>query len=74
MKNEYIRDNKESLGSLGQVGAEPDTDLMLFSVSPEQALVDGRDGEEAAHQDEGGREGRVMKAIGSYLKSKRQRK
>ena len=74
MKDEYIRENKESIGSLGQVGAEPDTEPTLFSVFAGQGQVGRGDDEEPGQQGEGGREGRVMKAVGDYFARKRKRR
>ena len=54
---------------------EHDDESTLFPVSPEESQVDGPGAAEAAGPgDEMGHVDRVRAAIGSYLKSKRQRK
>ena len=67
MKDEYIRDNKESIGSLGHIGADQ------RSLWPKQGQVDGRGDELADRRAEGRHRIRVLKSIQAYM-GKRKRK
>ena len=73
MKDEYIRDNKESLGSLGHIGAEYVGGSPLFPFSAVEAQADGRGEDEADRREEGRHRARVFSAIGEYLTKKKRK-